>query len=387
MKAYKELFSRALGSAPGRLHFAAHSHHLWPDAAYDGHMAAADAAMTAADHKWDAVFGDIIPKAQAEIAAELSLPDSQTITFAPNTHELLRRVFSARADRRPLRVLSSDGEFHSFSRQAARWAEAGVIALTTISVEPFLTFPARFAEAAATGAFDIAFVSQVMFQTGFRVDGLERIASACSPDGLWLIIDGYHAFMAMPVDLSALAGRAFYLGGGYKYAMAGEGACFLHAPPGFGPRPEDTGWFAAFAAIETGTSDVGYATSGARFLGATFDPSGLYRFTYVRAALASAGLSTPAISNWCNGLRAHFLSRLAAGHGGPLAAAARLEPNKDGPLARFVALRTPAASALAAALGDHGVVVDTRGDILRIGFGLYQSTNDVDAMLNVAARL
>ena len=39
MKSYKHLFSRALAASPGRVHFAAHSHHLWPDASYEGHMA------------------------------------------------------------------------------------------------------------------------------------------------------------------------------------------------------------------------------------------------------------------------------------------------------------------------------------------------------------
>ena len=37
---FKHLFSRALGAAPGRLHFAAHSHHLWPDASFAGQVEA-----------------------------------------------------------------------------------------------------------------------------------------------------------------------------------------------------------------------------------------------------------------------------------------------------------------------------------------------------------
>jgi hypothetical protein len=32
--------------------------------------------------------------------------------------------------------------------------------------------------------------------------------------------------------------------------MAGEGVCFMHCPPGFARRPRDTGWFAAFGALE-----------------------------------------------------------------------------------------------------------------------------------------
>ena len=55
------------------------------------------------------------------------------------------------------------------------------------------------------------------------------------PDGPWVVIDGYHAFMAIAEPLGALAARSvFYLGGGYKYAMAGEGAAFMHAPPASG---------------------------------------------------------------------------------------------------------------------------------------------------------
>ena len=33
---FKNLFSRSLNANPERLHFAAHSHHLWPDASFDG---------------------------------------------------------------------------------------------------------------------------------------------------------------------------------------------------------------------------------------------------------------------------------------------------------------------------------------------------------------
>ena len=57
----KALFSRALNLAPGRLHFAAHSHHLWPDVAYEAQGAAWDDANRHADRKWDLVFGDVVP--------------------------------------------------------------------------------------------------------------------------------------------------------------------------------------------------------------------------------------------------------------------------------------------------------------------------------------
>ena len=54
---FKDLFSKSLGAAPGRLHFAAHSHHLWPDASFAGQVECWDDAARLADHKWDAGDG------------------------------------------------------------------------------------------------------------------------------------------------------------------------------------------------------------------------------------------------------------------------------------------------------------------------------------------
>ncbi|NWM20028.1 class V aminotransferase, partial [Escherichia coli] len=90
---------------------------------------------------------------------------------------------------------------------------------------------------ATAGGHDLIFVSQVQFGTGHVLGDIAALAALARPDGPWVVIDGYHGFMAMETDLSAVADRIFYLAGGYKYAMAGEGCAFLHAPPGFGARP------------------------------------------------------------------------------------------------------------------------------------------------------
>lgn len=362
---FKHLFSRALAAAPGRLHFAAHSHHLWPDASFAGQIEAWDDAARLADHKWDRVFGEVIPTAQRHIAAELRLPDPATIAFAPNTHELLVRIVSALPMPRP-RVLASNGEFHSFRRQSLRWAEAGRIDLTTVPL-------GEVVERAEAGQFDLIFASQVQFNAGRVLEGIERLAALARPEGPWVVIDGYHGFMATPTDLSAVADRLFYLSGGYKYAMAGEGVCFLHAPPGFAPRPEFTGWFAAFDDLAGKQGGVGYAPDGRRFLGSTFDPSGLYRFNAVQRMLASEGLTTARISAHCDALKARFLAAA------PLPGLALISD----PRARYLAFQGAAAPALYAMLHGRNVVTDLRDDVLRIGFAIYQDAGDVDALLAI----
>jgi len=377
---FKPLFSRSLGAAPDRLHFAAHSHHLWPDASYDAHMQAWNDAATLADRKWDKVMDEVWPAAQAEVAAELGTGQPDAVVFSPNTHELVVRLFSAAPNGTP-RVLTTDGEFHSARRQFARWEEAGLVTFTRIPVDPFDSFADRFLEAARRGDHDLIFVSQVMFGSGRIFNRTEELAGLASTDGPWVVIDGYHAFMAVDRPFGeAAASAAYYLGGGYKYAMAGEGCAFMHAPPGFGPRPRITGWYAEFEDLSLPPGSVGYAEDGRRFLGATFDPSGLYRFVGVRRMLAENGLTTARTKGHCTSLQQQLLAGIGET---PLAGAQLLNPLDDGPHARFLAFRSPDAQRWYAALKAQHCITDVRGDVLRIGFGIYQDEGDVDRLISL----
>ena len=377
---HKALFSRSLSADPERLHFAAHSHHLWPDASFEGQVEAWNDAARLADRKWDKVMGEIWPAAQAEVAAELGTGRPDDIVFAPNTHDLLTSLVTA-APRRSgqLRILTSDGEFHSARRQFARWEEEGWIAVTRVPTEPFDHFSDRFVSEARSGGHDFIFVSQVMFASGLVFDRVEDVAALARPDGPWVVIDGYHAFMGIDRPYSeAAAGTAFYLGGGYKYAMSGEGCAFLHAPPAFGPRPPLTGWFAEFEDLTLPPGSVGYAKDASRFLGATFDPSALYRFTAVRRMLAENGITTAQISAHIERLQRQLLDSIAVTG---LSEAELLNPLEGGVHARFLAFRSLSAQRWYAALKEKNVITDVRGDVLRIGFGIYQDEDDVERLV------
>lgn len=364
---WKPLFSKSLAANPDRLHFAAHSHHLWPDAAYDGHMAACDDALELADHKWSKIMGPVWEEAQTYVAAELSLPHPQTIAFAPNTHDFLVRILSA-IPTRPVRVLTTDGEFHSFRRQMDRWAENQDVIVEAVAADSLI-------ERALAGDHDLIFASQVLFNSGIVLDGIDQLAALAHPEGPWVVIDGYHGFMALDTDLSAVSDQIFYMSGGYKYAMAGEGVCFLHAPPGYAPRPAITGWYAAFDDLALPPGEIGYAPDGRRFLGSTFDPSGLYRFNAAQAMLDDAGLSTNKVSAHVVALQTHFLQH------DPLSNMQLLNPLDGKPHARFLAFKGEYAPVLQAALTDRNIVTDVRGDVIRIGFAIYHDVSDVDRLI------
>lgn len=368
-------FSRFLGADPDRLHFAAHSHHPWPDATRAAQCEAWDVAARRMDSKWEEILGHVWAEAQGHVARHLGLPDPRTVVFAPNTHEFVGRILSALPGRP--RILTTDGEFHSFARQVARLEEEELVRVTRVPSEPGADCLPRLAEAARAG-FDLVWVSQVFFASGFALpmEGLAELAAAAG-DAV-LVIDGYHGFLALPTDMGPLAGRAFYLSGGYKYAMAGEGCCFLHCPPGWLPRPRNTGWFAAFGDLSGPQADVPYAADGMRFMGATFDPSGLFRFNAAMRWLATVGVDVAAIHAHAHALQARFVAGLA---GTGLDPAALVVPLAEPRRGNFLAFDLPEAAAWSARLEAARIVTDRRGRRLRFGFGIYQTLADVEALL------
>jgi selenocysteine lyase/cysteine desulfurase len=380
---FKALFSRSLGADPTRLHFAAHSHHLWPDASFEGQVQAWNDAARLADRKWDKVMDEVWTEAQSHVARELGTNDPGAIVFSSNTHDfLIRLVTAAPRQGGQLRVLTTDGEFHSARRQFARWEEERWISVERIAAEPFDTFTDRFLTAAHGGGHDLILVSQVLFGSGRVFEAVAELAALGSLEGPWVVVDGYHAFMALPQPFTDQASAsAFYLGGGYKYAMSGEGCAFLHAPSGFGPRPPITGWFAEFEDLSLPPGSVGYAKDATRFLGATFDPSALYRFIAVRRMLHDSDLTTARISDHVAKLQQQLLAA------NPLADAELLNPLDGKPHARFLAFRTPNAQRWYGDLKKQNCITDVRGDVLRIGFGIYQDSADVERLTGLLSQL
>jgi kynureninase len=342
-------------------------------------MRAWDDAAARADEKWEIVLGEQIPHAQDAIAHVLRLQDPKNIAFAPNTHEFIVRLLSCLPEKP--RILTTDSEFHSFSRQTARLEEEGA-EVERIAVEPFETFTERFVQAAKSEHWDLVFLSQVFFNSGHRLTEEQLTAIAGSvKDPTILVIDGYHAFMAAPVDFSKLGHRAFYLAGGYKYAQAGEGVCFMAVPPGCSLRPRNTGWFADFAALENGiTKPVGYGAGGWRFWGSTFDPAGLYRWNAVTAWRRSLDLTVEKSDVHVRGLQTAFLRRLAEKPRGPFTVEALVSTDLTR-LGHFLTFRLPHAPAVSKRLSaELGVLTDARGDRLRFGFGLYHDETDIDEL-------
>jgi selenocysteine lyase/cysteine desulfurase len=379
-------FSKFFDANPGRLHFVAHSHHPWPDATEAAHTRYWIDSNALADRKWDKVFGEIVPTAQAHVARVVRLPHPRQIAFAPNTHEFVTRLYSCLENPGKLRVLSSAHEFHSFKRQTRRYVEAGRVDLQEVPGPPWNSFAERFIAAARSEPWDMIWLSHVFFDSAFVVKDLEAIVAAAPPDAL-VVIDGYHAFCSMSVDLSRIHSRVFYMGGSYKYAMAGEGACFLAVPIGCRLRPVDTGWFATFSTM-TGSQksdQVPYSDDGFRFWGATFDSCGLYRLNASMEWLISTGYNHGDVHRHAHRMQERFLVGLE--HLG----LAELRPGDlvpplGAPRGNFLVFDVDDAEARYKRITQANIGIDRRDRRLRFGFGVYHDDAQVDRLLETLGR-
>jgi kynureninase len=347
-----------------RLLLTGHSHQAWPDVAFDAQQRAWLDAAALLDDKWEQAFQQA-RLVQAGFKRLLNDHEGD-IALGQNTHELVTRLLSALPLRARPRLVTSDGEFHAVRRQLDRLQEEG-LEVVKIAARPAETLAARLVRVVDDKTACVI-VSSVLYETAEIVPGLDVVANACARSGTTLLVDAYHHLNVVPFDVRA-AGleQAFITGGGYKYCQLGEGNGFLRIPAGCRLRPVLTGWFAEFAARQQSGSGRGveYGTGAARFAGATYDPTAHYRAAAVFAFHVDQGLTPErlrAISRHQVGL---LRSEFEALDVDPVWA--RVEPIADDRRGGFLAIRAPHAGDLAQRLRARDVLVDARGDILRMG--------------------
>jgi selenocysteine lyase/cysteine desulfurase len=302
----------------------------------------------------------VIPKAQDHVARLLSLSDARQVAFAPNTHDSWRASTRASMPRGPLRVLTTASEFHSFRRQTRRVAgnrAAGGRGDRRLAGE---TFDARFAQAARGGSWDLVWLSHVFFDSrlrGARPGGdLRRCARR--RDGVHrrlprLLRPAGRSFARAPARV--LSRRRLQVRDvGRRRLLPRRSARQRDA------RPADTGWFASFDTLSSAPgAAVPYAKDAFRFWGATFDPTGLYRFNAAMDWLASTGASIDDVHLHSVRLQKHFLDGLLR-HGIAALAPHHLVPPAGAPRGNFLAFDVDDAEGIHRRITAQNVVIDRR---------------------------
>lgn len=346
----------------GRVLLTGHSHQAWPDVARDAMVRAFEDAAEHVDDKWGAAF-EAAEAVRRGVAARIGAEPGE-IALGQNTHELLLRFLSALDYRRRRHLVTTRGEFHTIDRQLHRLAEEGVD-ISFVEPEPDAIAGAVRDDTAAV------LCSTVLFQSAAILPRVDELVAAARARGAEVLLDAYHAFQIVPFRAPA---EAFVVGGGYKYAQWGEGNCFLRVPPHAAVlRPIVTGWFAGFAALADprGEGHVGYPLRAAeRFAGSTYDPTSHYRARAVLEFFEAQGMTVEWLRETSLRQTGRILDALGDGFDVITPRDAR---------AGFVAVRVADARAVVEGLRARGVLVDARGDIVRLGPAPYLTDEEIDA--------
>lgn len=355
---------------PDRLLLTGHSHQAWPDAAREAQARYFDDSAAWVDDKWGQAVFPKIDRVSRKILHRMGFPETDAVAFGRSTHELVFRLMSClRWAERP-KIVTTRSEFHSLYRQLLRLTEEGV-EVVWVDGWPRASLAERLLDAIDERTAMVA-VSAVFFEDAAILQGLGAVLEKAAEVGAIPLVDQYHAFNVVPLDLGPAAAHAFVTAGGYKYAQFGEGICWLRVPPGCTLRPAYTGWFADFDALghERSWGPVSYGAGAERFAGATFDPSCFYRAEAVLEHFDRFDLSPAALREISRRQTSALIEALDG-------VATLVSPADAARRGGFVSLRVPGAERAVAALRARGVLVDARNDLLRLGPAPYLTDDEL----------
>jgi kynureninase len=239
------LFSRARDAGSERVYLANHSLGRPLDAieadVREG-LAAWYANMGVA---WDSWMAEMHAY-RARLARLMHAPRSDCVVPKTSAGQGLRAILNSyEADERP-RVVATSGEFDSLDVILREYARRGRIELVLVPPRNGGRFHTGDMLDTIGAAVDLVVVSEVVFNTGERIERIDAIVERTHRAGGRVLLDIYHSLGVFPVDVAA-QDVDFAVGGSYKYLRGGPGACFLYVHPRHldgSLRTLDIGWFA-----------------------------------------------------------------------------------------------------------------------------------------------
>ncbi|MBU2896725.1 hypothetical protein [Vibrio hepatarius] len=365
-----------------RILLSGHSHQAWPDVAKQGVLDCFNDAAKHIDDKWELAF-EKAERVRAFYRLTMHEPNGQVV-LGQSTHELILRFlsdlncFKAKKNTQ-IKIVTTDGEFHSIRRQLERLKELN-IHIEVVPTQPSDSLVERIIEKLDRST-DAVMLSAVFFATSQIFKKVGQVASAAKSLSIPCLVDVYHATNVIELDLANWQlQHAFIVGGGYKYCQVGEGNCFMRIPRGYNGSPIITGWFAEFESLNQKAHQVSYGKGQGAFAGSTYDPTSHYRAAAVFEFFDQQDLSVARLAK----LNRQQITRLWQGiESLNLANKVLAFPRHNiQDNAGFLSLTTPKAAEWVKRLKARGIQTDSRGDQLRLGPAPYVSNEQIDNALN-----
>lgn len=201
---------------------------------------------------------------------------------------------------------------------------------------------------------------------------VREIARRARERGVFSVIDIAQSAGAVPVALGDWA-PDFAIGTSVKYLCGGPGAAFLWAQKETAERcaPLDVGWFSHAEPFAFDIHEFRYAPGARRFWGGT--PSIAPYAAALAGCVALSRTGVDAIFAHNQALMARFIEGLPSG--------ALLSHGVEGERGSSAVVAARHVDEASSALGAAGLLHDTRKGAVRISFHLYNTEEDVDALL------
>jgi len=222
--------------------------------------------------------------------------------------------------------------------------------------------------------------THVCFRNGHKTDiaGLVRVAH---DRGAYVFLDDYQRTGSGPIDVHGL-GVDFMVTGCLKYLLAAAGVGFLYVRRDLIERlePTVTGWFGRVNPFAFRIDAIDWPAGANRFETGTPPVPNAYAALAGLDLLERIGYEAAGrqidqlVERYASAVRdAGFVVRTPA------------DPARRGPLVVVQSVNAPGAPALVAKLGARGIIASCRGNGLRVSFHAYNTSADVDAVVDALA--
>jgi selenocysteine lyase/cysteine desulfurase len=222
-------------------------------------------------------------------------------------------------------------------------------------------------------------VNRVLFESSWIVD-LPEIVGAAHDHGSYVVVDDFHGAGVVPIDVHS-EGIDVYLAGALKWLCGGQGIAFLYCRRDLIPtfEPLVVGWFGTKDPFEFDRSGLVLRDDAGRFETGTYALPQAWTAAAAMAVIEEVGVD--AIRQRNQALTRGVIER-ADELGLEL-----LSPRADDQRGGLVRVRVPGgpegAKRILNALFDRDVVLDQRGDALRISPHFFNNEADLDAAFEV----
>ncbi|MEA2487034.1 MAG: hypothetical protein QOF16_688 [Actinomycetota bacterium] len=217
-------------------------------------------------------------------------------------------------------------------------------------------------------------VNRVLFESSWIVD-LEPIVTAAHEHGALVVVDDFHGTGIVPFDVHA-AGVDLLLGGVLKWLCGGQGLAFLYCRRDLAAHldPLVVGWFGTVEPFSFDRSALDLRPDARRFETGTYPLPVAWTAAGGLSIIAEVGV--PAIRARNRTLTSRVIDHIDEMG---LELLTPRDENRRGGLVRVrIPGGTEAAEKVLHALFDRDVVVDRRGDALRISPHFFNDEPDID---------